>query len=126
MILDSNIIIYSVMPDSFKIRDFLKNAESELHVSAISKIEVLGYHKLTTEEKLLFESFFNSISIIQVTNAVIDRAIEIRQKRNVSLGDSIIAASALVNHKKIFTNNEDDFYGISGIEIITMKSILSS
>ena len=42
MVLDSNIIIYSVMPEYTKVRSFLKEKESELKVSAITKLEVLG------------------------------------------------------------------------------------
>lgn len=125
MILDSNIIIYSVMPENQKIRDFLKNIETELYVSAISKIEVLGFHKLSDGETNLFENFFSSVGVIPIDNSIIDAAINIRQNRKISLGDSIIAATVLLNNKKLFTNNEDDFQEIAGIEILTMKSILS-
>jgi len=125
MIIDSNIIIYSVMPENQKIRNYLKNIEAELCVSAISKIEVLGFHKLSNDEKELFRKFFTSVRIIPIDNSIIDVAINIRQNKKVSLGDSIIAATALVHGKKLFTNNEDDFEEIPGIEILTMKSIMS-
>ena len=125
MIIDSNIIIYSVMPEYNKIRQFLSEHETELAVSAVSRIEVLGYHKLSAQERLLFINFFNSVRVIPIDNAIVDIAIDIRQVKNISLGDSIISATALHTRKKLLTNNVDDFEGISGIEIINMKQIQS-
>lgn len=36
----------------------------------------------------------------------------------MSLGDSIIAATALVNSFELYTHNVADFVGISGLKII--------
>lgn len=58
MILDSNIIIYSTIPANTNIREYLKKHENKLAVSEISKLEVLGYNKLTTDERTNFEHFF--------------------------------------------------------------------
>jgi len=124
MILDSNIIIYSAMPEYQKVREYLKEKDKELIVSAITKVEVLGYHKLTEEEIKLFEGFFQTITILPVTNSVIEKAIYLRQQRKMSLGDSLIAATSLINNHKLFTNNEEDFYEIDNLSIISMKSIL--
>lgn len=124
MVLDSNIIIYSVMPEYTKVRSFLKEKESELKVSAITKLEVLGYHKLSSEDKELFEGFFQTITVLPVSNYVIENAIILKQQRIISLGDSLIAATALLNNEKLFTNNVEDFSGISGLSIIPLKSVL--
>jgi predicted nucleic acid-binding protein len=124
MIIDSNIIIYSVMPEFNVVRSFLKEHESELAVSAVSKIEVLGYHKLSAEDRLLFTGFFSSIRIIQIDNNIVDIATDIRQVKKTSLGDSIIAATALYTGKKLFTNNVSDFTGITGLNIIDMNTVL--
>ena len=124
MIIDSNIIIYSVIPEYNKVRIFLKEHEPELAVSAISKIEVLGYHKLSAEDRLLFTGFFSSIRIIQIDNLIVDIATDIRQVKKITLGDSIIAATALYSGKKLFTNNASDFAGITGLNIINMNTVL--
>jgi hypothetical protein len=50
MLLDSNIIIYTAQPEYKKLLDFLSTEEG-ITISIISKIEVLGYHKLTDFEK---------------------------------------------------------------------------
>jgi predicted nucleic acid-binding protein len=122
MILDSNIIIYASLTQYKHLRDFLKLNESELVVASITKIEVLGYHKLSTTEKLFFENFFNSIKVIELKQNIEDEAIRLRQQRKMSLGDSIIAATGLIENLPIFTNNEIDYLGIENLEIIPMKS----
>ena len=112
------------MPEYPKVRSYLKDNESELAVSAITKLEVLGYHKLSSEDKELFEGFFQTITVLPVSKYVIENAISLKQQRKMSLGDSLIAATALVNNHKLFTNNVEDFNGISGLSIISMKSVL--
>lgn len=42
LLLDSNIIIYSIEPGYQHLRDYLEG--KQLCISKISKIEVLGYH----------------------------------------------------------------------------------
>ena len=52
MLLDSNIIIYAAQPENSALRQFM--VEHSSAVSALSYIEVLGYHKLTKQERLIF------------------------------------------------------------------------
>lgn len=56
VLVDSNIIIYAATDDSGKIGEWLSN--NELYVSVLSYIEVLGFSKLTQEDKDFFEEFF--------------------------------------------------------------------
>jgi len=118
MILDSNIVIYSAMPEYNVVRNFLRKHENDLFISAITKLEVLGYHKLTEREQELFIIFFQNINILSINNQVINQAIKIRQTKSISIGDSIIAATALIHNQEIFTNNTSDFRFIEKIKII--------
>jgi len=124
MILDSNIIIYATQPEYQKVRDFLRSNNAKLSVSIITKLEVLGYHKLGVSEKSKLESFFHSVTILPITSPIIEIAIKLRQNKKYSIGDSIIAATALYHSKPLFTNNIDDFLSIDGLEVIDMKSVL--
>ena len=56
MLLDSNIIIYAAQIENIFLRDFI--AENSPYVSAISYLEVLGYHQLMDEDKTYFQEFF--------------------------------------------------------------------
>lgn len=114
MVLDSNIIIYSANGNSFE--ELFR--EKNLYASVVSKIEVLGFHKITAPQKENLEAFFDSIFILELTESVADEAISLRQKRNISLGDSIIAATALVHKLPLVTANVSDFKWIEELEII--------
>jgi len=112
------------MPEYQKVRDFLKENETDLAVSSITKLEVLGYYKLSADDKELFEEFFQTITVLPVSSSIIEKAISLRQQRKMSLGDSLIAATSLMNNHKLFTNNVEDFNGIDSLSIISMQSIL--
>jgi len=58
MLLDSNIIIYAAQLENEFLREFI--AENSPYVSALSYLEVLGYHQLTHHYKVYFEEFFTS------------------------------------------------------------------
>lgn len=115
-LLDSNIIIYAASPDYAGLADFLE--QKKLAVSMISYIEVLGYHKLTTQAKDDLESFFAATKVVQVTDEIAQKAVELRQIKRSSLGDSIIAATALVENLILVTRNTKDFGWVPGLSLI--------
>ncbi len=116
MLLDSNIIIYASQPENEFLREFI--AENSPYVSALSYLEVLGYHKLTNEDKVFFEEFFNAAHILPISQSVIDQAVNLKQVRKMSLGDAIIARTTLVYNLTIVTRNVDGFNWISQLNII--------
>lgn len=115
MIIDSNIIIYSIQPENNYIREFL--SKHSISVSVMTYIEVLGYHLITEEEKYYFEKFFNLINIIPLNSEIVDAAINIKQTKKITLADSIIAATALISKKTLITRNTQDFYWIDSLKI---------
>ena len=86
-------------------------------VSAVSVVEVLGYHKLTAEERQHFEEFFAASTVLPISDQVIDRAVQLRQARKMSLGDALIAATALVHGRTLLTHNVADFSAVSGLTL---------
>ncbi|CAN5248410.1 hypothetical protein BH20ACI1_BH20ACI1_11570 [soil metagenome] len=115
MILDSNIIIYAARPEYDFLREFI--AENSPSVSAVSYVEVLGYHKLADEERKILEEFFDSTQILSISKAVITKAVELRQSKKMTLGDALIAATALVNNLTLVTNNTADFAWIDELKL---------
>ena len=114
MILDSNIIIYRSKGIPMKgLFDF-----STVCVSIVSKIEVLGFPKLSLADKLEYELFFEGIPVLSISEEIANLAIKHKQIRNVSLGDSIIAATALVNDLTLVTANTKDFKWIEGLKLL--------
>jgi toxin FitB len=114
-ILDSNLIIYSALPEYFYLRPLMKDSES--CVSAFSKVEVLGFHKLDEKSKNYFESVFYSLTILPITDELLDDAILIRQQRKMSAGDAIIAATALELDLEVYTRNVSDFDWIPNLKV---------
>ena len=60
MLLDSNVIIYAAKPEHEGLRRLI--AENAPAVSAVSYVEVLGYHRLTAQEMRYFKEFFAASS----------------------------------------------------------------
>jgi len=115
-VLDSTIIIYSLSPNHQFIRDFLDG--KNLACSVISKIEVLGYSKLNQKEIEGFQKFFQKIPILSLSEEVVEESIRLRQKRKITLGDSIIAATAKIHQAELITANSDDFKWINEIQVV--------
>ncbi|MFE1743867.1 type II toxin-antitoxin system VapC family toxin [Coleofasciculus sp. H7-2] len=111
MLLDSNIIIYASQPEHDQIRRFI--SDREIAVWALSYVEVLGYHQLTEESRLYFEEFFRVVEVLPISQAVLDRAVALRQVRRMTLGDAIIAGTALVYGRTLVTRNIEDFRWIA-------------
>jgi predicted nucleic acid-binding protein len=53
-----------------------------------------------------------------INEAVIDKVIELRQQFKMKSNDSIIAATALLNNREVYTRNADDFKHIAGLTVI--------
>lgn len=116
MLLDSNIIIYAGKPDYQKIREFISGIKPA--VSAVSYVEVLGYQRLSVKEKKYYEEFFSLVPVLPLSWEILNKAVEIRQLRKTTLGDSLVAASALEFNLTLVTRNVNDFTGISGLTVL--------
>jgi hypothetical protein len=115
-LIDSNVII-----DSYLLRyEYLRKlfVPESTFASEISRVEVLGYHKLAEKEDLYLKEVFSVIPCISPSPQIFDAAIELRKKYNLKLGDSIIAATALVHDLSIYTRNLKDFEKIVAINCI--------
>jgi len=124
MLLDSNIIIYSVQPEYQIILEFLSSKEDNISISIVSKIEVLGYHDLSEFVKENLQLFFSEIPIINLSDEIAEIAIQLRQKKKMTLGDSIIAATAIHKNIPLLTNNIKDFKHIENLVLISLNDII--
>ena len=116
MLIDSNIIIYAAKPEHNALRQFI--AEHTPAVSAVSYVEVLGYHQLTEQELQYFEVFFAVAPILALSQAILDQAVKLRQLKKMTLGDALVASTALVHNLTLVTRNTQDFEWISDLSVI--------
>jgi predicted nucleic acid-binding protein len=116
MLFDSNIVIYAQKPEHGDLRQLI--AKNRATVSAITCLEVLGYHRLTEDDRKDFEAFFASTTILPISDEVLQQAIKLRQTKKMSLGDAIIAATALVFDETLVTRNAKDFAWVPGLKLL--------
>ncbi len=116
MLLDSNIFIYANLPEYKPLRQWFMN--QSLYASDITRLEVLGYHKLNAADKLDFQQLFQVVTVFPISSSIIDLAINLRQGRKMSLGDAIIAATGLEYRKTLLTRNVKDFDWVEGLKVI--------
>ena len=116
VILDSNIIISASRPHNGFLQDYIENNPHV--ISIISWIEILGYTNITSEEQKFLDEYFVNVTSIDLTDEIVEVAIMLRKTRKMTLGDSIIGATALFNNLTLVTNNEKDFSWIEGLTII--------
>jgi predicted nucleic acid-binding protein len=115
-LIDSNIIIYSYSSEYQYLREIITNESS--NISEISRVEVLGYHGLKNDEQRYFDDIFNFVTIIFPSPVIFDKAIAIRASYRLKLGDSIIAATALIHDLTLYTRNVSDFERIAGLKMV--------
>ncbi len=115
-LLDSNIVIAAAAPEAEALRAEL-SAEPCV-ISIVTRIEVLGYHRLSAEEARGLTEFLSRVETHPLDAAVTEQAIKLRQQKKMGLGDAIIAATALVQGLTLVTRNVDDFKHIVGLELI--------
>lgn len=89
----------------------------ELGHSSIVAIELLGYYNISPlEEKAITTGLMRSKEIT-LSPSIIERAISVRQTRRISLGDAVVAASALEYGAELWTANARDFQDIEGLKV---------
>ncbi|MDX1958870.1 MAG: type II toxin-antitoxin system VapC family toxin [Leptospiraceae bacterium] len=116
MLLDSNVLIYSIIPEySFLMESF---RSQELFASEISYLEVLGFSNITDSDKDDLQEILDSINLLEVNFEIIQKATSLRQNRKMSTGDAIIASTALIRDLPLVTANVTDFKWIKELKLI--------
>ncbi len=116
MLLDSNIIIYAAQPEHAALRQFIK--EHAPAVSVISYIEVLGFHRLNDDDRQFLEQFFQATQMLPLSDGIVQWAVRLRQRRKMTLGDAIVAGTALAHERTLVTPNTEDFRWIDEIKLL--------
>jgi len=112
---DSNLLIYAVAQNAALVDWFTENKPA---VSAVSLVEVLGYHKLNPADKSALEALFSELTILYPSAEVFQTAVSLRQQKAMSLGDALIAGTALYHNFQLATHNTKDFTWIASLNVI--------
>lgn len=115
MLADSNLIIYASRPDHLFLREWFEREAP--CVSGVSFVETLGYHRLTESDREFLEGFFAVARVFPLDAPILKQAVKLRQTRKVSLGDSLIAATAVHHRLTLATRNVSDFSWIPDLTL---------
>jgi len=124
-LLDSNTIIdYIAGLYPYKVEQWLNQiVDEEINVSIITKIEVLSFDPDKDDNYQILADFFETSNIFGLTNDIVSKTIQIRQKQKIKLPDAVIASTALVNGLTLVSRNSKDFKNILGLEIVNLYDI---
>ena len=122
LVFDSNILIYHLKEEEGVRRAISEWAHegNQLYISAITRTEVLAAPVLREGEEEEIIYLLDQFVLISVDAQIADLAARIRRLCRVTLGDSLIAATALVLNAALVTRNIKDFKKISPLEIIPL------
>ena len=116
-LIDSNILIYAGEAEfASLLLPYVTNPAN--FVSIVSHVETLGFHKITPAQINFFENTFRILQTLAINDAIVQKAIQVRQMKKISLGDSLVAATALVHGLEIISRNTIDFLGIPGLAVV--------
>ncbi|MHB8519143.1 MAG: type II toxin-antitoxin system VapC family toxin [Limisphaerales bacterium] len=116
MLLDSNTLIYGASGEDPGLDAILDR--TDLAAASVTRIETLGFHRLSEIERTWLEATFDRMKILPLDDAVAARAIALRQERKMGLADAIIAATALVHDLPLVTRNDQDFKRVAGLRVV--------
>lgn len=115
-LLDSNLLIYSYQDQHTYLRPLVSDRTN--YVSAISRLEVLGFHALSDHERAYFEIVFTALVSLPLSNVIINTGIRLRQKHKMKSNDSLIAATGLLYNLEVYARKVSDFDRVTGLKIV--------
>ena len=118
-LIDTNVVIYYSQDKipAEHVSKVDKIFKDSLNISSATKVEVLGFHRITLAEKLKLETLLENALVLHTNNEIVEKAIEVGQKNGLKLGDSIIAATALVYNLTLVTRNQVDFQKVKDLNL---------
>jgi predicted nucleic acid-binding protein len=104
ILLDTNIVLYLLNGEETLIPLL---DEKNLFLSFITQLELLGNRHLKPRDILKIKQFISECTVIDITPAIKELVITIRQKYNIKLPDCIIIATSLWLNMPLITADHD-------------------
>ena len=117
-LLDTNAIINAL-------NQGLKLPANSYSISIVSEMELFSFPRLTQNEKKEIEKLLEYFKIYNISKEIKEKTIEIRQKYNIKLPDSIICTTALINNL-ILVSNDKQLSKIEKLKIATLDELMQN
>ena len=132
--LDANLIVYCVEGTPAlkefclaRIREVDANPDGSLLASRVSRIEVLvlPLRLKDAERANRFETFFRSreVELADVSNEIVERALDIRVRTRLKLVDAIHVATAIEHQATLFLTGDADIAALGRLATVTFEQI---
>ena len=119
-LIDTNIVIYyleGVLPES--VHTFMDKIIKDCsNISAITKIELLGWNGFIGTNEKIYTEFVNHSNVLGITDDVINKTIEVRKAVKLKITDAIIAATAVLQGWELVTRNVSDFNNVRSLNLV--------
>lgn len=117
-LLDSNVLIDALagLPHGVRVlQEARKRPEVSVIYSTITRIEILGFPNLSAKEEEAVRRLLNEFEEVAVSNAVVERTIQIRKLVPIKIPDALIAETAKA---VVITRNTGDFQRVPGLAVL--------
>ena len=88
------------------------------NISTITKIELLGWHRIDNVIRKKIESFLKNARVFYIDQNVENMTIKIKQSNKIPVPDAVIAATSIINNLTLVTRNTKDFVDIADLCLI--------
>ena len=120
ILLDTNILI-EVLKNSRKIVKFLNSLDGDFAISSVTMME-LYYGAFNKAEVSMLERFFAHFAIVHIDEEISQIATNLiktyAKSHNLTIPDSLIAATAIKQECYLFTLNKKDFRYIEKLKLL--------
>ena len=87
----------------------------------VVKIELRSFQGDVDRERTIAD-LVNSSKIIELTDDVIEKTIELRKKATIKLPDAIIAATAIIHNLTLLSTNDSDFLKVPKLKYKSLNT----
>lgn len=98
-------------------------AKLEPAISVITHIELMSNKDISEKEWRQIQEFIEIAVIYGLRKEIVEKTIALRQNFKIKTPDAIIAATALIENRKLISRNLSDFKNIPGLIIIDLHSL---
>ena len=85
----------------------------ERNLSVITKIELLGWKFPNPNKSDISYAFVDQSNLFPLSEDIVNKTIELRQRYKIKLPDAVIAATAIVHDFTLISRNDKDFSNIN-------------